>query len=41
MYDGAEPIGAVRRTWLAGHEVFGPSVAEPPTPRGSLLTRPI
>ncbi len=40
-YDGAELVGAVRRTWLAGDEVFGPSVAEPSKPRGCLLTRPI
>ncbi|MBR7829146.1 allantoinase AllB [Actinospica sp. MGRD01-02] len=38
-YDGARLIGAVRRTWLAGAEVFGPSPDQPPTPRGRLLER--
>ena len=40
-YDGAELIGAVRRTWLAGDEVFGPSAAQPSKPLGRLLTRPL
>jgi len=39
-YDGAELIGAVHRTWLAGDEVFGPDGRKAPVPRGSLLTRP-